>query len=168
VIFRTGLIAVVLLATVAWFVPAPRAALDRVRFPRRTFGVERVSWGYRLDSRRGTLSAVGRTIPFRLPDEALDCLYDEAISSRLFDAGPLRRIERDEVISFIVPEMQSGVVLVIGSRRRAFAWTTNDWVMRDLHQGTWNRLASFSAHVDSVVHAQPAFRALPPSQFHPM
>jgi hypothetical protein len=40
--------------------------------------------------------------------------------------------------------------------------------MRDLQDDTWNRVEHFSAQVDSIVRAQPAFRQLRPSRFRPM
>ncbi len=93
-------------------------------------------------------------------------LYAEAIASRLFDAPPIHRLERSGTA--YAGDSADGFAVVSGSHRRTFAWTANDWEMRDLKDETWNRLDHFKALLDSTVHADPAYQALPPSYGYAM
>ena len=158
-------IALILLVAVCIFVPPVRGAIDRVRFPRRTFSVAMETWDYSFDSARDSLDGHGVTIPFRLPPEAMDQLYQEAIASRLFDTGQPRRIER---LHLTLPESKLGFILRSGFVRHSIAWTGDDAVMRDYKDHSWERILHFRASVDSLVRGQQAFRDLPPPRFFPM
>jgi len=159
-----GVPAFLVLVLVCW--PAIRVAIDRVRYPRSSFGaLIESSTGHAVDTIHGTATKdlVGlpdTTVQIRWTRGGLDTLYALAIRDRLFDLPEPHPISTPQMIQ---PAFDAHVRLTAGSRSRDFRWNSGDRPT-EASMGEWMRLFRFARTLDSMAVHQPNYEALPPAK----
>jgi hypothetical protein len=140
----------------------PIQSEDFRRHPRQDFGVAyRTSGGFGLDTFAGTASKDlimdrDTTIRLSLPEEAIDTLYAAAIREHIFDLPDEFPLSSG---GMLWSPQEVDLRVASGGGYRLWHWSTGrvPWPPTD----EWKRLSRFLATLDSVVAAQPAYRALP-------